>query len=370
MRKYLHGAAAAVRRLRRLVRSAASYSRWKRAGIPLAALAVGCSQAGTGTGMAWRELFAEDGGWVLSVSADAERVLAAGGAPSTTAGQPGRGTLTIARDQGLTIKRIPSPRPGVLWWVDARTSHVAWLAGENGTVLRATLPRPGEGEPEVRAIPTDTTATLYGIVALSDDDVWAVGGADGQPGVLLHGSAAAGLSTDRSVPAVGTLFKISGGSADTLYAVGASGVLLRRTAGGWTRDPSPTTDRVFTVVDWGDRALAVGGLSAGRALRFGGGAWSMLALPEDPPVPALAGVAAQGDAVFLVGQRGTILSQADGARPAASAPLVTEESGTTLDLHGAAAAGCTRYAAGGNLSQFRLRPPVGTVLVSDAACPR
>ena len=355
---------------RRLARSVARAAFWQRAGLTLAALAAGCTPAGTGTQPAWRQLFSDENGWVLSVSADADRVLAAGGAPETTAGQPGQGTLTIARDQGRTITRIQSPRPGVLWWVESRTSQVAWLAGENGTVLRATLPRPGEGEPELRAVPTDTTATLYGIVALSDDDVWAVGGADGQPGVILHGSLAGGLATDRTVPAVGTIFKISGAAADTLYAVGASGVVLRRTAGGWTRDPSPTTDRVFTVVDWGDRALAVGGLSTGRALRYGGGAWSMVALPEDPPVPALAGVAAQGDAVFFVGQRGTILSQGDGARPSASAPLVTQESGTTLDLHGAAAAGCTRYAAGGNLSQFRLRPPVGTVLVSESGCAR
>lgn len=314
------------------------------------------------TGPAWRSLVSDESAWMLSVTADAERVIVAGGAPGASAGKLGQGVITLVKNGEVT--RLASSQPGLLWWAHALSRDVVWLAGEHGTVLRMDLAHPGsDGRPELRSIPTDSTATLYGLVALSDDDVWAVGGDDGRPGVVLHGGLA-GLATDGTVPTTGTLFKLAAEPAGTLYAVGASGALLRRVAGTWRKDASPVNDRIFTVIAGPQpgEAMAVGGLSTGRALRFSAEAWSPVELPGDPPVPPLAGLATAGRSLFLVGQRGTVVSRAD-----ATSPFGLETSDTTLDLHAAAAVGCTRYAVGGNLSQFGLKPAVGGLLT--APCP-
>ena len=312
---------------------------------------------------AWRVVTPEPTGWLLAVTATADRVLAAGGQPGAGPGRPGQGVITVVR--GLApagVQRQPSPQPGMLWWVHALPGGVAWFAGENGSVVRYDESRPDAqtGLPELRAVPTNTTATLYGVWALSDDDVWAVGGDDGQPGVILHGGRG-GLTIDATAPTVGSLFKVYAAAADQLFVVGSGGVILRRSGGAWTRDPTPTTDRLLTV--WGSGpadVFAVGGLGDGQALRWDGQSWTLLA----PGLEALAGLTVAEDEVLVTGQRGLIATRPRGA--ADSALWQRAESPTELDLHAACAFGSSRFAVGGNLSQYQLQPPQGILLQRGA----
>lgn len=322
----------------------------------LATTAVGCSTPAPG----WRVVTTDPAGWMLAVTASADRVLTAGGQPGSGPGLPGQGTITVVRGTSpATVTRTPSPQPGMLWWVHALPGGVAWFAGENGSVVRydESRPDPKTGQPELRAIPTSTTATLYGLWALSDDEVWAVGGDDGQPGVILHGGRS-GLTLDPTAPTVASLFKVYAADPDHLFVVGSSGVTLRRSGGTWTRDPAPTTDRLFTA--WGtapDDVFAVGGLGDAQALHWDGGSWSALSTTG---LEALAGLTVAQGEVLVTGQRGLIATRAQGSD--AAAPWQRAETPTSLDLHAAAATDTERFAVGGNLSQFRLQPPQGVLL--------
>lgn len=308
----------------------------------------------------WRVVTTDPAGWMLAVTASQERLIAAGGQPGAGPGLPGQGVITIVRGVApAAVTRTPSPQPGMLWWVHALPGGAVWFAGENGSVVRYddTHPDPGTGQPELRAIPTNTTATLYGVWALSDDDVWAVGGDDGQPGVILHGGRG-GLTVDTTAPTVASLFKVYAADAEHLFVVGSGGVVLRRSGGGWTRDPSPTTDRLLTA--WGTGpgdVYAVGGLGDAQALHFDGTSWSAL---DSGGLEALAGLTVAQGEVLVTGQRGLVATRPQGGDAAAA--WQRAETPTLLDLHAAAAQGEARFAVGGNLSQYRLQPPQGVLL--------
>jgi hypothetical protein len=293
---------------------------------------------------------AQDGeGWVLSVSATAERVLAVGGQPGTE-GRPGQGKVTILRGAERTEREtLPGPGPGMLWWVhQAPGAAAAWMAGEAGVVLRY---QEGEG---LRAVPTPTRATLYGIWAFSDQDVWAVGGEQGA-GVVLRGGVD-GFTVDATAPRVGTLYKVYGADPGHLFAVGAGGALLRRSGDRWQQDPPllPAQESLLSAYGRGpEEVYAVGGLGQGRVLRWDGRAWTLL---PTPGLADLAGVFVDEAGVVVVGRRGLIAELRDGAfspRP---------ERATEEDLHAVFGLGRERLAVGGNLSQFMAAPPRGVIL--------
>jgi hypothetical protein len=251
----------------------------------------------------------------------------------------------------------------MLWWVHTLASSlnpgsaaaVAWLCGENGSVVRYA--ESGSGLPMLQTISTATQATLYGIWAFSDDDVWAVGGDDGSPGVILHGDRN-GLAIDNTAPLVPVLFKLFATDADHLFVVGHAGTLLRRSGGVWMTDayPAPMSDRMVTVFGLSTSAVyAVGGLGSGVLLSFDGQKWSM-----DDAVAGfnpLAGLAVTDNDFLIAGQGGLVARRSGGSGPFQLAPAVT-----SLDLHGALLRGVARYAVGGNLSQYGLLPPQGVLL--------
>ena len=308
----------------------------------------------------WRIVATDPSGWLLAVAATEDRVLAVGGQPGAGPGLPGQGLLTVVRGvESAGVQRQPSPQPGMLWWVHALPGGVAWLVGENGSVVRYDegRPDPGTGLPELVAIASGTRTTLYGVWAFSDDEVWAVGGEDGQPGVILHGGRG-GLSVDSTAPTVGSLFKVYAADAEHLFVVGSGGVVLRRSGGVWTRDASPSRDRLLTA--WGtgaDDVFAVGGLGDGQALHWDGRSWSVL---PTAGLEALAGLTVAEDEVLVAGQRGLLAT-----RPRTAGSRVAwqrAEAPTGLDLHAVCARGSARFAVGGNLGQYRLQPPQGVLL--------
>lgn len=292
-------------------------------------------------------------GWVLSVGATAERVLAVGGVPGI-GGQPGRGKVTVLRGaERAERETLPSPVPGMLWWVhQAPGAAAAWMAGEAGAVLRQ------EDGGALQVVPTPTRATLYGIWAFSDRDVWAVGGEQGA-GVVLHGGVD-GFQVDATVEGMGlgTLYKVYGADPGHLFVVGAGGALLRRAGDPprWQKDPPliPMQETLFSAYGRGaEEVYAVGGLGQGRALRWDGRAWTLL---PTPGLADLAGVFADRSGVVVVGRRGLIATLRDGA----FAPL--PERATEEDLHAVFGLLEERLAVGGNLSQFMAAPPRGVIL--------
>ena len=139
-----------------------------------------------------------DGSWLLSVTADDERVLCAGGRPGQGM-TPGEGLVARLRGTAAPLEPLKSPVPGMLWWVHNLGGGVAWFAGEAGVVLRYDE---GAGAQPLSLVPTGKKAVLYGLWAFSDSDVWAVGGDDQQGGVILHGDRG-GLAIDGSAPRTG-----------------------------------------------------------------------------------------------------------------------------------------------------------------------
>jgi len=302
----------------------------------------------------WLARFEDASAWLLAVAEVPGGVIAVGGQPGARGGPPGSGVIVSAPDDGSAAQRQTSPQPGMLWWVHTTNaeSGIAWACGENGTILRNG---PGLGPV---AITTPTRATLYGIWAFDDDDVWAVGGDEGGPGVVLHGGRS-GFTVDASSPLVPVLFKIFATDRTHLFAVGEAGTLLRGDGSSWRLDPSPFQDRLLTVFG-SDTAnvWAVGGLGGGRLLRFDGSSWSPDSAVAD--FDALAGLHTTADELLIVGQRGFIATRS--ANAAIGTPFSVAVSNSTLDLHGALLRGRARYAVGGNLSQFGLQTPRGVLL--------
>ncbi|MFO0579898.1 MAG: hypothetical protein U1A78_38480 [Polyangia bacterium] len=327
-------------------------SGWRPAGLGLLGLGLAAACAPEAR---WQVAHEEDAAWLLAAAPGRGELLAVGGQPGSGPQRPGTGLVLVAA--GGQVRRLDSPVPGMLWWVHMLPGGVAYLGGENGVVLRYDPARPSP----LMVVPTDTTATLYGLWAFAEDDVWAVGGDDGQPGVVLHGGAG-GLAQERGLPAAGVLYKIWAADRDRLFVVGATGVILRRGGGTWQRDQAPTTDRLLTVTGTGaSEVYAVGGLAEARALRFDGSAWSLLpgTDPSGGTLEALAGVGVVGDELVAVGQRGLVARR---RRADATGPWQVAAPVTALDLHATFAASGSEVAVGGNLSQFRVSPPRGVIL--------
>lgn len=319
----------------------------------LLGLAIGCVSPPV-----WTPDHSDDQSWFLAAAAQRDDLLIAGGQPGPTASQAGRGRLLIRGADGA-YRTVESPQPGMLWWVHAPVGlSAAWLCGENGSVLRYEP----TGNGTLTAVATPSRATLYGIWAFSDDDVWAVGGEPGGRGVVLHGGRS-GFAIDSSAPDSATLYKLWAADPEHIVVVGQDGTLLRRQrqAAGlvWSRDVSPVRDRLLTA--WGtapDAVYAVGGLGNARLLRFNGEGWqSDSAVAE---LSGLAGVYGDAEQLLIAGQSGLVASRAASA-PAGTAFTVIEPL-TTLDLHAAVSALGARWAVGGNLSQYPVQPPRGIVL--------
>src|SRR5690242_2616049 len=103
-----------------------------------------CALLGCSTSLPpWRVVTTDPAAWLLAVTASADRVIVVGGQPGAGPGAPGQGVVTVVRGtSAATVLQKPSPQPGMLWWVHALPGGVAWLAGENGSVVRYDDPHP------------------------------------------------------------------------------------------------------------------------------------------------------------------------------------------------------------------------------------
>lgn len=259
------------------------------------------------------------------------------------------GRLVEYRDGRMTTR---CSTDAALWWVagvESTRGVEVWAVGDRGRVVRYRDERCEEidigpalpkGEP-----------TLWGVLARTPNDIWAVGGSprpDGPRGVLLHGD---GVSWRReAVPASAAdenLYKIAA-DGDAMVIVGSGGVILRRGAGEsvWQVLSSPADARVrlFTAHCADGRCLAVGGEGSGVVLRGRGDAWATWeSAAQDNP--GLNGVwAYSATQAYAVGADGYVVHlDSDG-------PLRARTALTSATLHGVGGFGDVVLAVGGELS--------------------
>ncbi len=75
--------------------------------------------------------------------------------------------------------------------------------------------------------------------------------------------------------------------SDDLWAVGSDGLILRRSLGVWTRQPSGTSEPLHGV--WGRNAMDVYAVGRGTLLHFDGAAWRALPSPDPGDLLAIWG---------------------------------------------------------------------------------
>ncbi len=304
---------------------------WRNYGITalVAAIGVSCADvkesptataSGTGTcgtdpkGMSWEILQESDtlhGTLFSTWGRSASDVWAVG---ATNKDFPEKGPQLLHWD-GTTWTRHSSAATGEMWWVTPGTTEgTLWVAGSQGQILHRGL----DGVFSVMQAPNQTQ--LFGIFALAEDNVYAVGGppscAPGQPcGVIWHydGKAwSADSAISETLRSEASWFKMWGTGPDNLYVVGSAGHILHFDGKAWSDQPTGVNDQLFTVSGNAALAVAVGGLGAGVLLENDGTGWKKGKIKGDT-LPGLNGVsiAADGSGV-TVGSNGTIWRRCGG----------------------------------------------------------
>lgn len=171
----------------------------------------------------------------------------------------GQGPAVLHYD-GAGWTRHIVPAQGDLWWVHGVGDSV-WMSGAAGMLLHYDQT---SQQFTTFSVPGGANETLYGVVAFSASDVWAVGGNVGaSTGVIYHwdGSTWTRIPDLPGKAGEAALFKVWGRSSDDLWVVGLGSVALHRSAAGWTA--VPTERRLLTVHGSANTVLATGGVVDG-----------------------------------------------------------------------------------------------------------
>lgn len=256
----------------------------------LSGFVAGCPASGPeddGLGPAsWRTAVEADDsvGAFLSVwGASSDDVWAVGGQVSAL-GEAGTGAAYRRQSGTWAAAELPPDAP-LLNWVHGTTSRL-WIVGNAG----AAYYREGDAW---TTTPTGTDAPLWGCWAVSDDDVWAVGGdaldPDAEP-VIVHFDGT--TWSDHPLPdldrSANAMFKVWAAATDDVWVVGDSGVILHFDGQAWSQVPSGTGADLISL--WGtsaDNIVAVGGRSIGTIARWDGSTWTS---EEVGRIPGINGV--------------------------------------------------------------------------------
>lgn len=166
---------------------------------------------------------------------------------------------------------------GMLSWVYGFRADDVYAVGVGGTALH------WDGSTWT-ALDTPTTEDLWGVFGLAPDDVWMVGGTlqQGAP-ELLHWDGVAftsyALPAEQNNRDATALFKVWG-AADTLFAVGQRGLILRWSGAEWRAVSAGAQADQDWVSLWGsgpDHIVAVGGRANARIATWDGSAWTTAA---------------------------------------------------------------------------------------------
>ncbi len=260
-------------------------------------------------------------------------------------GQATLGAVWQWQNAALTAVAVPAGK--LLSWASRLPDGSALVVG-NG---RRALWRAADGTWTVEALPDGDE--LWGCLAFSHDDAWAVGGdplADGTSAtpVLLHRTAAgwSPVALPKLQQPQVRLFKVAGQNPSDVVVVGDEGEALHFDGTTWTEEPSGTGANLTTVRALADgRYVAVGGSTTGIIqLRETTGVWHTLRTVES----GLSGVDAWDDRFWVCGAAGWLESVArDGSSAQAADMLTTDDLHLMLRLpNGDALAG------GGNFGAF------------------
>lgn len=209
----------------------------------------------------------------------------------------GPGALVLHFDGDAFVEETPMALSATLWWVFGLSSDDLYFCGEGGNILHRTG---GAFAP----MKSGTSYTLYGLWGTSDSNLWAVGGAPGQAGVLLHFDGNAWAPAAGAPASTKSYFKVWGSAADDVWVVGQGGTILHFDGQAWTSMTSGVMDvmntTLLTVTGRArDDVWAVGGFGQGVALHWDGTSWSHVAQLEVDTIEGLAGISedAAGDVV-------------------------------------------------------------------------
>lgn len=163
-----------------------------------------------------------------------------------------------------------------------------------------------------------TDLSLYGVTAITNTDVWAVGA----NGIILHydGVAWQSVATPTSQP----LYAIWALDANTIYAVGANGTIIKYNGVSWITQSSGSTSHFYGVSGDSSRVVAVG--AAGASVLFNGVAWipSVTGTTEDLYSITIRQLTRVG---WACGSNGTVLTIS------AANVWAAETSGVTVPLY-------------------------------------
>jgi photosystem II stability/assembly factor-like uncharacterized protein len=236
---------------------------------------------------------------------------------------------------GERWNRVDFATDATLWWVSNDRSP--WIVGERGTVFA-----PGS----MTAEPVPTTATLYGVWASPQGDVWIVGGDPDISGVILHGRAGGPWMDVTPAGTAAAFFKVWGSSESDVWICGQNGALLHWDGAALSAvDSGVTRLPLLTVAGRdADDIYAVGGLGSAVVLHHEQGGWVRLGDPIFSTLPGLAGVSVDRDGTtVIVGGGGTKLRGRAGGTWADESAQATR-----ADLHAANISGGDVYVVGGN----------------------
>jgi hypothetical protein len=227
-------------------------------------------------------------------------------------------TLTPGPGPGGVWNDIPSPNTGsphnYLYGVAAIASNDVWAVGGYGnlTTYAQQLIQHWDGQNwTLAATPTLTTTfnELLAISAVSANDVWAVGGANGL-GLIEHWDGTSWSVVPHPNPGIGNRFQgVAAVASDDVWAVGYQGgadglsqTLVEHWDGtSWSVVPSPNVPNqhnsltaVTAVPGSPDELWAVGRASPAVPfiLHWNGSQWSIVPSPPAGSVPLLYGVVA------------------------------------------------------------------------------
>ena len=251
----------------------------------------------------WSVVFSKLPGALTSVwGTSADDIWAVGSDPNDGSGQ------TVLHFDGSQWSRLETGFSGDLWWVFGFEGGPVFIGGKNGLILRF------EGGTFQR-MDTPGTATVYGIWGEAPDDLWAVGGnvVSGAFAWRFDGSSwTQGEGFPSELAESESMFKVSGRAKDDVWIVGTGGVALHYDGRRFTREPSGTTQVLFTVHTSLQRYAAVGGFGgsdSGAIVENDGSRW-MDVTPKG--IPNMMGVWLERDLGYAVGVEGTVLRREGG----------------------------------------------------------
>lgn len=202
-----------------------------------------------------------------------------------------------------------------------------------------------------RRLDTGTTEALWGIFGLSRDQLWIVGGDPivGEPVILRYDGntfTPEVLDPAENPRGAKALFKVWG-IGSKLFAVGADGLILERSADRWVRRPAGAMANEDFVSLWGNREdniVAVGGRGNARVATYDGAAWT---------TSAPSGIGGL-NAVFMTDEGTTHIGGVSGfagTLDSTTGEVELEDTGTFVAIHAAWGDGLGRvYAVGGTFA--------------------